>query len=67
LEAELRPRYRGYARAERWLSRAWLHDLLAWRVGRSRFLRDRVAAVLDERLDASAVFSAGVLVRSFWH
>ncbi len=66
LEEELRARYCGYARAERWLSRPWLHDLLAWRVGRSRFLRDRVAAVLDERVDASAVFSAGVLLRSFW-
>jgi geranylgeranyl reductase family protein len=66
LEAELRPYYDGYARAERWLNRPWFHDLLSWRVRRSRFLRDRVAAVLDERLDAAAVCSAGVLLRSLF-
>lgn len=65
LEAELRGRYRGYARAEAWLCRPWLNDLLAWRVGRSRGLRARVAAVFDADADPGPVFSVGGVLRSF--
>jgi geranylgeranyl reductase family protein len=66
LEDELRARYRGYGRAEDWLSRPWLNDLVAWRIGRSPWLRRRVAAVLAEDQDPGPVFSAGALLRSFW-
>jgi menaquinone-9 beta-reductase len=66
LEAALRPRYRGYVRAEDWLARPWLNDLLAWRIGRSDCLRGRVAAVLAADEDPSPVFSARALLASFW-
>jgi flavin-dependent dehydrogenase len=66
LEAELRSRYRGYARAEDWLSRPWLNDLVAWRLRRSPALRRRVAAVLAADEDPGPVFSIGSLLRSFW-
>jgi geranylgeranyl reductase family protein len=66
LEHGLRAHYRGYARAEDWLSRPWLNDLVAWRVGRSAWLRRRVAAVFAEDRDPGPVFSAGAILRSFW-
>jgi geranylgeranyl reductase family protein len=66
LEAELRSRYRGYQRAERWVSRPWLCDLMARCMRRSRFLRASMAAVLDETLDPGAVFSLGAMVQSLW-
>jgi geranylgeranyl reductase family protein len=66
LEHELRARYRGYARAEDWLARPWLNDLVAWRIRRSPWLRRRVAAVLAEDQDPGPVFSARGLLRSFW-
>jgi geranylgeranyl reductase family protein len=66
LEDELRARYRGYDRAEDWLSRPWLNDLVACRIRRSPWLRRRVAAVLAEDRDPGSVFSARAVLRSFW-
>ncbi len=66
LAAELEPRYRGYRVAEAWLARPWLTDLLAWRAGRSTWLRETLAAILAESADPAAVFSARGLWRSLW-
>jgi geranylgeranyl reductase family protein len=66
LEKDLRSRYRGYQRAERWMSRPWLTDLMVRRMHRSRFLREAMAAVLNETLDPRAVFSLRGLVQSLW-
>jgi geranylgeranyl reductase family protein len=66
LEAELRSRYRGYARAERWLARPWLNDLVAWRLRHSPGLRQRVGGVFTADADPGAVFSPRSLLRSFW-
>lgn len=63
LEA-LRPRYRGYQAAARWLSVPWLADLTARRASRSPRLRRRAEALLREGEDARRVFSAGAIVRS---
>jgi geranylgeranyl reductase family protein len=65
LEAELRARYRGYARADAWLCRPWLNDLVAWRVSRSPRLRDRVARVFDADDDPGPVFSVAGVLESF--
>jgi geranylgeranyl reductase family protein len=66
LEADLRSRYRGYARAEDWFSRPWLIDLVAWRLRRSPWLRRRVAAVFAADLDPGPVFTARGILESFW-
>jgi geranylgeranyl reductase family protein len=66
MEQELRPRYRGYERAERWVARPWLIDFVTRRMRRSRFLREAMAAVLNETLDPGAVFSLRGLVQSLW-
>ncbi|HET8650318.1 MAG TPA: NAD(P)/FAD-dependent oxidoreductase [Gemmatimonadales bacterium] len=64
LDRELRPQYRGYEVAERWLSRGWLADLLARRVTRSPRLHERVTGILNETVNPQAVFSLRGLVPS---
>ena len=62
---ELAPLYRPYLRAERWLSRAWVCDLVAWRASRSRWLQEVAAGILEERASPRQVFSVPGLLRSF--
>ena len=64
LGRELRPHYRGYEVAERWLSRAWLGNLLAWRARRSPFLRGVMADIVSGTADPREAFSLAGLVRS---
>ena len=45
----LQPRYEAYTHGNLANHRPWLVDLLAWRANRSPRLRDKLAAVLDER------------------
>ena len=61
----LGPRYAGYRAAQRWLTRAWITDLLARRTQKSRFLQESLAGILNETIDPRAVFSVRGLVRSF--
>lgn len=64
VEEGLRPRYHGYEVAQRWLSRPWLNDLVAWRVRRGRFLREAAAGMVAETVDPRRVFSWRGLMRS---
>ena len=66
LAAEFASGYRGYRIAEDWLARPWLVELLAWRAGRSAWLRESLAAILAESTDPADVFSLGGLWRSLW-
>ncbi len=61
----LEPRYRGYQIAERWLSHAWVSDLLIKRAQRSPSLRQAAAGVLNETVDPSKIFSWRGLMKSF--
>lgn len=51
------PRYRAYAVAQRWASSPLMLNLLAWRANAGRFVRQELEALVDERGDASALFS----------
>lgn len=66
LNATLRARYDGYRTAERWLGRAWVGDLVSWRVRRSGRLRRAAEDVLAERTDPGTIFSPWTLVRSLF-
>ena len=66
LKLDLLPRYRAYATAQRWLSRSWLNDLVAWRASRSPYLRDAMARIVAESGDSNDVFSLRGLWRSMW-
>ncbi|MGZ8379224.1 MAG: FAD-dependent monooxygenase [Gemmatirosa sp.] len=59
----LRPRYRGYAIAERWIEHPWLVDLVLRRAARRPRVREALTGILHERVDPSRVFSLGGLTR----
>lgn len=60
----LRPRYRGYVAAERWLSRPWLNDLAARRLRRGRWLSRAARGIVAETVDPEEVFSWRGLLKS---
>jgi geranylgeranyl reductase family protein len=64
IDSELRPRFRGYAIAQKWLARPWLNDLVAWRIRRAGYLRDAVRGIVAETVDPAEVFSWRGVVRS---
>jgi flavin-dependent dehydrogenase len=66
LETELRPSYEGYVRAERWLSRPWMYDLLVNRVQKSPYLRSVATGLISGSSSPAQLFSAQGLVKSFW-
>jgi geranylgeranyl reductase family protein len=51
------PRYRAYRVAQRWAAWPVLLNLLARRADAGRFVREELEALVDERGDASALFS----------
>jgi geranylgeranyl reductase family protein len=67
IEDQLRPKYYGYQVAERWLSKPWLGDLMAWRASRSRYVREAAEGIIAETRDPRDVFSVGGFLRSFLH
>jgi flavin-dependent dehydrogenase len=64
IETELRPRFRGYALAQKWLARPWLNDLVARRIRKAGYLRDAVRGIVAETVDPADVFSWRGMVRS---
>lgn len=66
LQAELRPRFRGYEIAARWMSHPWFADLFARRYQRSVFLRRTISGLFDESVDPRQAFSLGGLLRSLF-
>ena len=64
VETSLRPRYEGYAAAQRWLSRPWLNDLVSWRIRKGRFLQSAAAGMVAETVDPARIFSWRGLLRS---
>ncbi len=58
----LKPRYRGYELAQRWLARAWISDFLARRIRSSEALQVAAAGILNETVDPIRLFSARGLV-----
>jgi geranylgeranyl reductase family protein len=66
LTNELRPRYRGYIFAERWLSRPWLNDFMARRIQRSPLLQSQFKDFVSETGDPRKVYAVWNIVRSFF-
>ena len=62
--ARLRPAYRRYQAASRWLARPWAADLLVRRAARSPWLRQRMEGIIQESADPRSVFSARGMLRS---
>ena len=64
VESDLRPRYRGYELAQRWLARPWLNDLVARRLRRGGYLGRAARGIVAETVDPGEVFSWRGLLRS---
>lgn len=57
LDARLRPKYRAYGVAQRWIARPWLADLVFLRAQRSARVRRGLEGMLRETVDPSVIFS----------
>jgi flavin-dependent dehydrogenase len=57
VDTVLRPKYRGYLVAERWLASPWRSELFIALAKRSTPLRRRIKAILNETASPSSVFS----------
>lgn len=66
LESEIRPRHIGFRRAQAWMSRPWLNDLLAWRMNRSRYLRGVCAGFLGGHGNPRSLYSVRAIFKSFF-
>jgi geranylgeranyl reductase family protein len=55
--------YHGYAVAQKWISRPWLHDLMARAVRRSPYVLRQIEGIMNETVDPRSVFS----VRGVWN
>ncbi len=64
--AEIRSRYFGYLKAEKWLSHGWLNDFVARRITKSGFLQQGIQECMMETCDPRAVFSLKGLLKSYW-
>lgn len=63
IEADLRPRYAGYLKAESWLARPWLNDLLARTARHSRIGREAAGGMLSDTASPADFFSLAGLIR----
>lgn len=66
VKREIAPFYKGYLKAERWLSRPWLNDFVARRVAKSRYLLDELERIVAETGDPRSTFGLGGLLKSYW-
>ncbi len=66
LETEIRPKYRGYLAAERWLGKPWLNDYVTKRISRSKYLQGRFKRFVKSSGDPRTVYTAWSLLQSYW-
>jgi flavin-dependent dehydrogenase len=66
MESELRPRYRGYRKAEKWLSRPWLNNFMLNRYRKSNYAKEVLAGIVAETRDPQEIFSLSGILKSFW-
>ncbi|MGV8041980.1 MAG: NAD(P)/FAD-dependent oxidoreductase [Thermoanaerobaculaceae bacterium] len=65
VKTQLLPKYRGYLRAQRWLSVSWINDFFCRRALSSPRFADAVAGILTESADPSEVLSVRGVLHSF--
>lgn len=66
LLTEITPHHAGYRRAQDWLARPWLAELLSWRAQRSPWLHAGLAEMLNATLAPETIFTPAALLRSLW-
>ena len=66
IDCELRPTFRGYRTAEKWLSKPWVNDFMAKRFRRSRYLQELQDGLFTASADPQTLFSFRSVAKSFW-
>ncbi|MBD3333308.1 geranylgeranyl reductase family protein [candidate division GN15 bacterium] len=66
VDSQLRPQYRGYIRAQRWLTRPSINDFLAKRIQRSTYLQQEFARFMQQTGDPRRVFALGEIIKSYF-
>jgi geranylgeranyl reductase family protein len=67
VESKLKPRYKGYRMAEKWLTRQWLNDFLLARFGKSNYAKDILAGIITEARDPQELFSLKGILKTYWN
>ena len=65
LKHDLEPKYEGYRKAEKWLSKAWINDFLTRRAQKSKYIQECLLGLLEETIDPRNLFSIGGVLNSF--
>ncbi|UCD63652.1 MAG: geranylgeranyl reductase family protein [Candidatus Zixiibacteriota bacterium] len=65
IQERLAARHAGFARAQRWISKAWLNDFIAKRARKSGYLRQALVDFIADRCDSRKVYSLGAMLRSY--
>jgi geranylgeranyl reductase family protein len=66
VQARLRPKYRGYLTAQRWVAWPRLADFICWRACRSPRYAALLAGIMTEAVDPSRAFSVRGVLASFF-
>jgi flavin-dependent dehydrogenase len=66
IESQLKPRYRGYRQAEKWLSRPWLNNFMLNRYKKSKYAKAVLAGIVAEIRDPLEIFSLSGILKTFW-
>jgi geranylgeranyl reductase family protein len=66
LRAELMPVYRGYEKAQRWLSNTWLNNIVSWRIRNSKHFRSECEGIIAGSSDPTVVYSGREMFLSFF-
>ena len=67
MESELKPRYLGYEKAEKWLARPWLNDFVLARSGKSKYAKDILAGTIAETRNPQELFSLKGILKTVWN
>ena len=66
LDEEIKPLYRGYEVAQKWLSKPWLNDFMARRFVKSRYLQRCLREFMEETGDPRRLYSPLGIMRSYF-
>ncbi|NOY89001.1 MAG: geranylgeranyl reductase family protein [FCB group bacterium] len=65
INSQLKPKYKGFEIAQKWVSYSWLSNFMAYRIKKSKYLRNVCAACIAKKADPREVYSLKGILNSF--
>lgn len=65
INSQLKPKYKGFEIAQKWVSYSWLSDFMARRIKKSEYLQNACATCLTKKTDPREVYSLKGIISSF--